>query len=237
MTQSATPGERLRTLRKQLGLTGQAFAEAIGVTKSAVSYWEVGRIALQRSSCLAMERAFAVSADWLLEGNGPMWVPPPSGQKHPFPTLVVRPLLDGTDGFDGNGLPIPPPPSAPVLGLPKDLVQEILAACGGTEEDLFFVRQPDSEMEPTLKEGDWALVHTGQGARTPVVPQMLYLVRLNPGALPTVRRLALTPISGDLLIGLDHSERIPLRISTLTVNHQEQVLGRVCWVGARKLPM
>lgn len=66
--------ERIRELRKILGLTLEKFGESLGVGKTAISKIENGdrnvTDQMQKSIC----REFNVNADWLLYGTGEMFV-------------------------------------------------------------------------------------------------------------------------------------------------------------------
>ena len=66
-------GERVKELRKALGLSGEKFGEKIGVTRSAISDIERGRNGLSDSNILAICREFNVNEEWLRTGMGEMF--------------------------------------------------------------------------------------------------------------------------------------------------------------------
>lgn len=66
-------GERVKELRKALGLSGEKFGEKIGVTRSAISDIERGRNGLSDSNILAICREFNVNEEWLRSGTGEMF--------------------------------------------------------------------------------------------------------------------------------------------------------------------
>lgn len=66
-------GERVKELRKALGLSGEKFGEKIGVTRSAISDIERGRNGLSDSNILAICREFNVNEEWLRTGSGEMF--------------------------------------------------------------------------------------------------------------------------------------------------------------------
>jgi len=235
MTTLATPGERFRAFRTQLGLSGLAMADPLGVTKSAISYWEAGRVSLSRTACLLAENLYRVSATWLLEGEGPMWLPALPPHLPVAPDLVLRPVLPDTDMFCEDGSVVHPRDNALCLGLPRPLVESVLAGCaGGRLEDLFFVEVRGREMEPTLCHGDWALVHTGLAVRGRIVDHGLYLVRLHPQDNPHPRRIAVEPLSGDVLIGIDAPGQVQLRTTIPMDKLSAIVLGKICWIGGAR---
>lgn len=66
-------GERVKELRKVLGLSGEKFGEKIGVTRSAISDIERGRNGLSEQNILAICREFNVNEEWLRTGTGKMF--------------------------------------------------------------------------------------------------------------------------------------------------------------------
>ena len=66
-----TFGEKLTRLRKGQGLSQEALAEALGVSRQAVSRWEQGTALPDAGKLLPCARLFQVSVDWLLDdGRG-----------------------------------------------------------------------------------------------------------------------------------------------------------------------
>lgn len=61
--------EKLQELRKQRGLTQEALADALYVSRTAVSKWESGRGYPNIDSLKAIARFFSVSIDSLLSGD------------------------------------------------------------------------------------------------------------------------------------------------------------------------
>lgn len=60
-------GEKIRTLRKQAGLTQEALAEALGVTPGAVYKWESGRAMPELELLVELGEFFETSVDALLD--------------------------------------------------------------------------------------------------------------------------------------------------------------------------
>lgn len=67
-------GERVREVRKSLGLTLDKFGERIGIKKSALSSIENERSSLTDSNIKAICREFNVDYIWLTTGEGEMLV-------------------------------------------------------------------------------------------------------------------------------------------------------------------
>lgn len=68
-----TQGERIRILRKALGLTLEKFGERIGMKKSSVSQIETGTNSLTEKNAKMICAEFGVSEEWLINGFGSMF--------------------------------------------------------------------------------------------------------------------------------------------------------------------
>ena len=69
-----TQNERIKEIRKSLGLTLEKFGERIGLKKSAVSLIENGKNAVTDANVKAICREFGVDYIWLTTGEGEMFV-------------------------------------------------------------------------------------------------------------------------------------------------------------------
>lgn len=70
-----TIGERIKELRKSLGLTLEEFGKKLGVGKSAISNIENGSRNLTDQMSLSIHREFNVREEWLRDGIGEMFEP------------------------------------------------------------------------------------------------------------------------------------------------------------------
>lgn len=66
--------ERIKALRKTLGLTQQKFADKIGVKQNTVAQYEIGRNPPTDTVVTLICREFDVNETWLRTGDGPMFV-------------------------------------------------------------------------------------------------------------------------------------------------------------------
>lgn len=76
-----TYNERVRALRKELGLTLQAFGDRLGVTRATVSRIENGVNNLSDQMVVSICREYGVSEEWLRDGVGEMFVPVTRNEK------------------------------------------------------------------------------------------------------------------------------------------------------------
>lgn len=68
--------ERIRELRKSLGLTGAEFGARIGLTNSTISRIESGQIVVTAQTIRSICREFSVNESWLRSGEGDPFVHP-----------------------------------------------------------------------------------------------------------------------------------------------------------------
>ena len=67
--------ERVKVIRKTLGLSGEKFGAAIGVQRNAISRIETGKNGLTEQSIKSICREFNVNEQWLRTGEGEMFNP------------------------------------------------------------------------------------------------------------------------------------------------------------------
>ena len=113
--------DRIRQLRKALGLSQQEFAARIGRKQSAVSYLEKNGATVTEQNIKAICSQFSTSETWLRTGSGEMFMPGKGRKKELLeafgqlaPSLQdylvksARELLEAQRGMsaDGEGLPL-----------------------------------------------------------------------------------------------------------------------------------
>ena len=72
------PSERIKALRTEKDLSTRALADSLGVAASVVSNWETGLSGIRKPNAMALQLLYGVSWQWLMTGEGPMWVAPSS---------------------------------------------------------------------------------------------------------------------------------------------------------------
>ena len=231
MVKKPTPGARLRAFRAERGLTGIGLAQQLNCTKSTISYWEAGRTPLPWTTCLALEAAYGLSAQWLATGEGPMWLVPVRRKLKSSNGLQIIPFLDEKLGFNEDGAVIPPHPESPGLGLPPSLLQEVAGDPLPNKGDLYLWRVTDSAMEPLLPIGAWVLLDVSTQDPESLVANGIYLVRAGRKQVPCLRRVAKDPLSDDLLLTADTPRKASQRIPGGTAKKQSALMGRAIWAG------
>ncbi len=61
--------DKILKLRKDKGLSQEAFAEALGVSRQSVSKWESGAAFPDTDKIIAISELYGVSTDYILKGN------------------------------------------------------------------------------------------------------------------------------------------------------------------------
>ncbi len=69
-----TQSERVKEVRKALGLTLEKFGERLGLKKNAISQIETGKNSLTEQNTKAICREFSVDYMWLTTGEGEMFI-------------------------------------------------------------------------------------------------------------------------------------------------------------------
>src|SRR5690242_13656045 len=69
MTNRAGIGARIRQARQERGLTQDALAKAVGVTRSAVAQWETDRAGQVTGNLGRIATALGTSIEWLMHGT------------------------------------------------------------------------------------------------------------------------------------------------------------------------
>ena len=80
-----TLGEKIYTLRKRAGLSQEALAEKLEVSRQAVSKWETDRALPEPETLVALSDCFRVSLDQLMRQDAPLepQADPPAAPKAP----------------------------------------------------------------------------------------------------------------------------------------------------------
>lgn len=94
-------GERVKEIRKTLGLTLEKFGERLGVGKTAVSKIEHEQCALTDQMVKSICREFSISEEWLRTGSGNMRIPVEDEAAAAVSDLVEKsnPLYDVIKGI------------------------------------------------------------------------------------------------------------------------------------------
>lgn len=87
---------RIRELRKTLNMTQEEFAQHLGVKRNTVCNYETGIRIPTNQIIVSICREWDVSEEWLLSGEGSMFVVPSKSRRT---ETVLNALLGGNDAF------------------------------------------------------------------------------------------------------------------------------------------
>lgn len=154
-----TLGSRLKVLRRQRNLTQQKIADALGVSKTSVIYWEKDENVPKHESLIALARTLGTTTEWLLNG-----VASPEKSNADIAKMEVGiyqagdPVPDGYVAIDyyddvfvsaGNGYLNLEKPSNNKMLFPVDLIKE----CNVEPATTKVIHVRGESMFPKLKDG------------------------------------------------------------------------------------
>lgn len=68
-------GDRIKSLRHEVGATQQAFADTIGLKRNTIANYEIGNVLPSDRTIADICREFNVNEAWLRTGDGEMFAP------------------------------------------------------------------------------------------------------------------------------------------------------------------
>ena len=228
-----SPGGRVSIIRKELGLKVDDFAKGIGKSRSLFSLIESGKSELLLDTAMALQTKYGVSWQWLMAGEGSMWVPKSHVvQLGEHTEFIERPFIEGAASCGLTGNIEDPPQNAMRQVIRRQLAHEALNRSGGGRlMDLYFLRCEGDSMSPTIQDSDIALVNTAFQARTSPKNNGIYLVRKSPqNQEGRVKRVLLDKEHHRLHLASDNRAYASIVLDLDDVQLQQLVLGRVCWV-------
>ena len=134
--------QRLKQLRKEMGLSQKSLSEHLGVTQQAVGKWETGRSSPDPATLARLAGLLGTSADYLLGiSEQPAEPAAPSLPYAESPIPVIGTVRAGYGS----------------LAFEEDYGVEY--ACVKDPANYFYLVVKGDSMEPRIQDGDLALVH------------------------------------------------------------------------------
>lgn len=96
--------DRIQSLRKAKGITQEQLADAVGVSRQAVSKWEAEQSVLDLERVVAMAEYFDVTTDYLLRGIEPAPKKGSGSRVSPRTMCIIATALDAAGLIIGGGL-------------------------------------------------------------------------------------------------------------------------------------
>lgn len=95
--------DRIQALRKAKGITQEQLADAVGVSRQAVSKWEAEQSAPDLERIVAMAEYFDVTTDYLLRGIEPVPAAAPKARLSARTMCIIATALDAAGVIIGAG--------------------------------------------------------------------------------------------------------------------------------------
>jgi len=158
--------ERIRTLRKKLGLTQMEFAEKLSKSWRTIQDWEAGKRNIPEPELRLISQIFGVSYEWLKTGQGEIFEKKPSieeiisaEQRRIKENSILVPLI----GKAGAGFPQMKGDIEIIGYIETKKIPKV------NPSDLIAVEVHGDSMEPTLQEGDKVIakIYIGDGFDIP----------------------------------------------------------------------
>jgi transcriptional regulator with XRE-family HTH domain len=192
-----TVGERIRLVRKALGLTQKGFADRIGITYQMLGLYERGVYEPSEKVLKLISSVFGVSSEWLKSGKGHMW----ERQKAIAEQVSERWVRIPVVGRVGEEFP---ENSADIDVVDWVLVSKETFQKGGE----LSVYVHDDSMEPALRSGDVVVFKPYVGDGDDIPDGKVVVIQNQNGEL-IVRRLM--RISGEVVLASDNPKHPPIQ--------------------------
>lgn len=94
---------KIYTCRKNAGLSQEALAERIGVSRQAISKWETGEATPEVAKLLSLAKTFGVTTDWMLSDDPDL----PEAEPETEPIIDEEPPVEETAAGESDESPEP----------------------------------------------------------------------------------------------------------------------------------
>lgn len=206
--------ERLKILRKSLGLTQTEFGKRIGMTMQGIQKWEKGKSKPQQSTIKALISTFNVNPDWLLNGTGEMFIGDANRQQE-VSDIISIPYYPEVSAAAGSG----------ALVYDENTVKNIKISSAiiniKTGDKVCFINATGNSMQSVIDDRDLLLVDL---THKDFIDEGIYVVRLENTLL--VKRLQKIP-NGIVLIS-DNPQYAPITLNSDNFNENDAaIIGKV----------
>lgn len=235
-------GDRLKSRRKELNLTQQAVADSVGVSKTAVIFWEKGENVPKHESLILLAKALGTSPEWLLHGKDV--VAELANDKVPLSGVALAQVAFNMVAADG----------AEMVSVP---IYSVKAACGNGYENpheeisgymnfdpawlkmqgitanpkyLRIIFSTDYSMWPTVEPDSMLIVDTSDADPSALKTGKIYVFR-HSGEL-RMKRVFIS-LNGAIKLTSDNPDKnqYPEEVITQEQAYGINIIGRVVWRG------
>lgn len=205
--------ERLKFLRKSLGLTQTEFGEKIGLSLRGIVKWEKGESKPQQSTIKALVSTFNVNPDWLLNGTGEMFINDVNQQTETG--IISIPYYPEVSAAAGSGVLVYDESTVKHLQISSAIINI------STGDNVCLINATGNSMQPVIDDRDLLLVDL---THKDFIDEGIYVIRLDNTLL--VKRLQKIP-NGVILIS-DNPQYAPITLNSDNFNENDAaIIGKV----------
>ena len=206
--------ERLKLLRKSLGLTQTEFADKIGKTMRSVQNYEAGTRQIDNTTTMFICSTFNVNPDWLLNGTGEMFIGDASRQQE-VSDIISIPYYPEVSAAAGSGALVYDENTVKHLQISSAIINI------STGDNVCLINATGNSMQPVIDDRDLLLVDLSQKL---ITDEGIYVIRLDTTLV--VKRVQKI-LNGIILIS-DNPQYPPREISANNFNENDAaVIGKV----------
>jgi len=201
--------ERIKALRKALGLSQSEFGKRLGKALRTIQNWELGVSKIPESELRLIAETFNISYHWLKTGEGEMFEKEKGMRVEDIIYAHQQKMKENywlvpVVGRAGAGFP-ESPADVEVLGY-----VEVCKIAGIKPNQLFAVEIHGNSMEPTLQEGDKVVAKIFVGNPFDINNNKIVVVANGDGELMVKR---LRKLNGQIVLVSDNPAYPPLEFS------------------------
>lgn len=205
--------ERLKFLRKSLGLTQTEFAKKLGMTMQGIQKWEYGTVEIKTSSIMLICSTFNVNPDWLLNGTGEMFINDVNQQTETG--IISIPYYPEVSAAAGSGVLVYDESTVKHLQISSAIINI------STGDNVCLINATGNSMQPVIDDRDLLLVDL---THKDFIDEGIYVIRLDNTLL--VKRLQKIP-NGVVLIS-DNPQYAPITLNSDNFNENDAaIIGKV----------
>lgn len=213
-------GERLKVIRKKLGLSQSKMAEKLGMTGPTLNNYELGRRKPSPELLTKLVKDFNINLNWLFTGSGPVFLDELSTEQTDTDEIVKLPFYKNSFVSAGYGL-TNYENDAVEISFSKEILKFLFRV--NIERGLHLVPVYGNSMHPTIPEGSIAIVLNYQ-VEMYLKEGSIYIVKYDGEEF--IKRVFKDPISGRLKLISDNPDYPPIEVSGED-SERFKILGRV----------
>ncbi len=208
-------GQRIKELRKMLGLTQEEFANRIGRSRISIAQYEAGKRTPDESTLRLISQTFGVNLEWLKSGEGEMFaetVPAEGkGLKIAYYPDVELSAGVGIEPFSENNR---------WIEISEGLMLELFGRVYKNGLALFPVY--GNSMEPTIKGGSIAIIRLYEYEHS-IINGSIYALRIDNDIY--IKRIKLNPVTKQITLISDNPDYEPIEVP-IEFQSNIKIIGR-----------